>query len=75
MYTANTMATAIETLGLTLPGSSSSPADDPSKRAECESVGDAIKNLLKEDIRPRDILTRQAFENAMVSSFRSHKVS
>ena len=66
MYTANTMATAIETLGLTLPGSSSSPADDPSKRAECESVGEAIKNLLKEDIRPRDILTRQAFENAMV---------
>jgi len=66
MYTANTMATAIETLGLTLPGSSSSPAEDPSKKAECESVGAAIRNLLKEDIRPRDILTRQAFENAMV---------
>jgi dihydroxy-acid dehydratase len=66
MYTANTMATAIETLGLTLPGSSSSPAEDPSKKAECESVGEVMKNLLKEDIRPRDILTRQAFENAMI---------
>lgn len=66
MYTANTMATAIETMGLTLPGSSSNPAEDGSKRAECESVGAAMRNLLKEDIRPRDILTRQAFENAMI---------
>jgi len=66
MYTANTMATAIETLGMTLPGSSSSPAESPAKKAECENVGEAIKNLLKEDIRPSDILTRQAFENAMV---------
>lgn len=66
MYTANTMATAIETMGLTLPGSSSNLADSPSKRAECESVGEAIKHLMKEDIRPRDILTRQAFENAMI---------
>ncbi|KAI5468072.1 dihydroxy-acid/6-phosphogluconate dehydratase [Mariannaea sp. PMI_226] len=66
MYTANTMATAIETMGLTLPGSSSAPAADGSKIAECESVGEAMKNLLKEDIRPRDILTRQAFENAMI---------
>lgn len=66
MYTANTMATAIETLGMTLPGSSSSPAEDPAKRAECESVGAAIRNILKEDIRPRDIMTRQAFENAMI---------
>ncbi|OLN96759.1 putative dihydroxy-acid dehydratase, mitochondrial 1 [Colletotrichum chlorophyti] len=66
MYTANTMATAIETLGLTMPGSSSSPAEDPSKKAECEGIGAAIKNILKEDIRPRDILTRQAFENAMI---------
>ncbi|KAK5995971.1 Dihydroxy-acid dehydratase [Cladobotryum mycophilum] len=66
MYTANTMATAIETMGLTLPGSSSSPAEDPSKIVECESVGEAMKNLLKQDIRPRDILTRQAFENAMI---------
>ncbi|KAG4277667.1 dihydroxy-acid dehydratase, mitochondrial [Fusarium proliferatum] len=66
MYTANTMATAIETLGLTLPGSSCSPAEDPSKKAECEKVGPAIRNILKEDIRPRDIMTRQAFENAMI---------
>lgn len=66
MYTANTMASAIETLGMTLPGSSSFPAEHPSKKAECESVGEAIKNLLREDIRPKDILTRQAFENAMI---------
>ncbi|ROW15924.1 hypothetical protein VPNG_02516 [Cytospora leucostoma] len=66
MYTANTMASAAETLGMTLPGSSSFPAESPAKRAECEAVGPAIRNLLKEDIRPRDILTRQAFENAIV---------
>jgi dihydroxy-acid dehydratase len=66
MYTANTMASAIETLGMTLPGSSSFPAEHPSKKAECEGVGEAIKNLLREDIRPKDILTRQAFENAMI---------
>ncbi|RDW75499.1 dihydroxy-acid dehydratase [Coleophoma cylindrospora] len=66
MYTANTMASAIETLGMTLPGSSSCPADDPSKLKECESVGETVKNLLKEDIRPTDIMTRQAFENAMI---------
>ncbi len=66
MYTANTMATAIETMGMTLPGSSSFPAEDVSKRTECEAVGAAIRNLLKENIRPRDILTRQAFENAMI---------
>ena len=66
MYTANTMASAIETLGMTLPGSSSNPAEDPAKKVECAAVGGAIRNLLKEDIRPRDIMTRQAFENAMV---------
>lgn len=66
MYTANTMASAIETMGMTLPGSSSYPAEHPMKLAECETVGDAIRNLLKEDIRPRDIMTRKAFENAMV---------
>lgn len=66
MYTANTMATAIETMGLTLPGSSSNLADSDTKRAECATVGEAIKNLMREDIRPRDILTRTAFENAMV---------
>ncbi|KAI1087880.1 dihydroxy-acid dehydratase [Rostrohypoxylon terebratum] len=66
MYTANTMATAIETLGMTLPGSSSSPAEDPSKVKECENIGEAIKHIMKEDIRPRDIMTREAFEEAMV---------
>lgn len=66
MYTANTMASAAETLGMTLPGSSSFPAESAAKRAECELVGPAIRNLLKEDIRPSDILTRQAFENAIV---------
>jgi len=66
MYTANTLATAIETMGLTMPGSSSCPAEDRRKQAECENIGSTVKNLLKEDIRPRDILTRQAFENAMI---------
>lgn len=66
MYTANTMASAAETLGITLPGSSSFPAESPAKWAECEQVGPAIRNLLKEDIRPSDIMTRSAFENAMV---------
>ncbi|KAK0727445.1 dihydroxy-acid dehydratase [Lasiosphaeria miniovina] len=65
MYTANTMASAIETLGMTLPGSSSFPAEDPTKLAECDNVGEAIKNLLREDIRPTDILTKKSFENAM----------
>ncbi|KAI4956260.1 hypothetical protein J4E91_000471 [Alternaria rosae] len=66
MYTANTMATAIETMGMSLPGSSSNPANSKAKMLECLAAGGAIKNLLKEDIRPSDILTRQAFENAMV---------
>lgn len=66
MYTANTMASAAETLGITLPGSSSFPAESPAKRDECARVGPAIRNLLKEDIRPSDIMTRSAFENAMV---------
>jgi dihydroxy-acid dehydratase len=66
MYTANTMATAIETMGMTLPGSSSNPANSQAKYVECLAAGGAIKRLLAEDIRPSDILTRQAFENAMV---------
>ncbi|KAI9837210.1 MAG: hypothetical protein M1838_004849, partial [Thelocarpon superellum] len=66
MYTANTMATAIEVMGMTLPGSSSNPAESRAKQLECLAAGGAIKALLKEEIRPRDILTRQAFENAMV---------
>ena len=66
MYTANTMATAIEVMGMTLPGSSSNPAESKAKHLECLAAGGAIKKLLQEDICPRDILTRQAFENAMV---------
>jgi len=66
MYTANTMASAIEALGMTLPYSSSTPAVDPGKIDECLKAGNAIKNLLENDIKPRDIMTRDAFENAMV---------
>ncbi|KAL8868061.1 MAG: hypothetical protein Q9198_008307 [Flavoplaca austrocitrina] len=60
------MATAIETMGMTLPGSSSNPAESKAKVLECLAAGGAIKKLLTEDIRPSDILTREAFENAMV---------
>jgi dihydroxy-acid dehydratase len=66
MYTANTMASSIEIMGMSLPGSSSNPAMSKAKQLECLAAGPAIRNLLKEDIRPSDILTRQAFENAMV---------
>jgi dihydroxy-acid dehydratase len=65
MYTANTMATAIEAMGMSLPFSSSTPADDPLKKAECKLAGDAIHTLLEKDIKPRDIMTKQAFENAI----------
>ena len=63
MYTANTMASAIEALGMSLPYSSSTPADDPRKKEECVEAGKAIRLLLERDIKPRDIMTRQAFEN------------
>lgn len=66
MYTANTMASAIEALGMSLPYSSSIPAEDPLKIGECRAAGKAILNLLEKDIKPRDIMTRAAFENAMV---------
>jgi dihydroxy-acid dehydratase len=66
MYTANTMASAIEALGMSLPYSSSTPAEDPLKLDECVRAGKAIKTLLEMDLKPRDIMTRQAFENAMV---------
>jgi dihydroxy-acid dehydratase len=66
MYTANTMATAIETLGMTMPGSSSTPAEEQAKKDEANNIGAAIKNIMEKDVKPRDILTRQAFENAMV---------
>jgi dihydroxy-acid dehydratase len=66
MYTANTMASAIEVLGMSLPYSSSIPAEDPLKLDECFRAGAAIRNLLELDLKPRDIMTRPAFENAMV---------
>jgi dihydroxy-acid dehydratase len=66
MYTANTMASAIEAMGMSLPYSSSIPAEDPDKQDECRRAGQAIMNLLEKDIKPRDIMTRAAFENAMV---------
>jgi dihydroxy-acid dehydratase len=66
MYTANTMASAIEAMGMSLPYSSSIPAVDPGKLEECLQAGMAIRNLLENDIKPRDIMTREAFENAMV---------
>jgi dihydroxy-acid dehydratase len=65
MYTANTMATAIETLGLSLPFSSSFPANSSDKVTECLSAGEAIKVLLEKNIKPLDILTREAFNNAI----------
>ncbi len=66
MYTANTMAAAIEALGMSLPYSSSTPAVDPGKIEECRRAGAAIRVLLERDITPRDIMTRASFENAMV---------
>jgi dihydroxy-acid dehydratase len=66
MYTANTMASAIEALGMSLPYSSSIPAEDPLKLGECIAAGKAIRTLMEKDIKPRDIMTRTAFENAMV---------
>jgi dihydroxy-acid dehydratase len=66
MYTANTMASAIEAMGMSLPYSSSVPAEDAGKRDECLRAGAAVRHLLERDIKPRDIMTREAFENAMV---------
>ena len=65
MYTANTMASAIEAMGMSLPYSSSNPATSEAKKIEMEKVGTAIYQLLEKDIKPRDIMTSQAFENAM----------
>ncbi|MEP6845303.1 MAG: dihydroxy-acid dehydratase, partial [Panacibacter sp.] len=65
MYTANTMASAIEALGMSLPNSSSNPALSEEKQKECAAVGAAIKVLLEKDIKPKDIMTRKAFENAI----------
>ena len=66
MYTANTMGSAIEALGMSLPYSASTPAEDPQKLDECSRAGAAIRLLLERDIKPSDIMTRDAFENAMV---------
>jgi dihydroxy-acid dehydratase len=65
MYTANTMATAIEAMGMSLPYSSSLPALDPGKMDECRRAGAAIRLCMEKDIKPRDVMTREAFENAM----------
>ena len=66
MYTANTMASAAEAMGMTLPGSSSTPAESEEKLHECLNAGAAIRNLLEKDIKPRDIMTAAAFRNAIV---------
>jgi dihydroxy-acid dehydratase len=66
MYTANSLATVIETLGLSLPGSSSTPASSPGKYRECSKVGEMIRVCLEKNIRPKDILTKKSFENALV---------
>lgn len=66
MFTANTMATAIESMGLSLPGSSSTPATSPSKMRECVKAADAIKTCLEKNIKPRDLITKRSFENALV---------
>jgi dihydroxy-acid dehydratase len=65
MYTANTMSSAIEALGMSLPYSSSNPALSKEKKQECIEAGNAIRILLEKDIKPRDIMTREAFENAI----------
>jgi dihydroxy-acid dehydratase len=67
MYTANTMATAIEAMGMSLPDSASIPAEHPGKLDECLRAGAAVRHLLERDLKPRDIMTRRAFENAMVT--------
>ncbi len=65
MYTANTMASAIEALGMSLPYSSSNPALSEEKKQECLDAGKAIKILLEKDVKPKDIMTKKAFENAI----------
>lgn len=65
MYTANTMASAAEAMGMSLPGSSSNPAETNGKLADCEAAGAAVYNLLEQGIYPKDIMTKEAFENAI----------
>ena len=66
MYTANTMATAIESMGLSLPGSSSTPAVSPTKMRECVKAANAIKVCMEQNIKPLDLLTKRSFENALI---------
>ena len=65
MYTANTMASAIEALGMALPYNSSNPAVSPDKKVECERVGSALRHLVEQDLKPKDIVTRKSLENAI----------
>ncbi|HET7579681.1 MAG TPA: dihydroxy-acid dehydratase, partial [Bacillales bacterium] len=65
MFTANTMSSAIEAMGMSLPGSSSNPAESDEKVDDCNRAGQAVLNLLEKDIRPKDIMTKKAFENAI----------
>ncbi len=67
MYTANTMASAIEAMGMSLPYSSSNPAEGEDKKSETARVGSAVRNLLEKNILPRDIMTKKAFENAIAT--------
>jgi dihydroxy-acid dehydratase len=66
MYTANTMASAAEAMGMALPYSASIPATDPRKRAECVQAGHAMRLLLERNITPRQVITRRSLENALV---------
>ncbi|HFB99962.1 MAG TPA: dihydroxy-acid dehydratase [Phaeodactylibacter sp.] len=65
MYTANTMASAIEAMGMSLPYNSSNPAVSPDKKAACNRIGKAIRNLMEKDLKPKNIMTKKAFENAI----------
>ncbi|SEP83510.1 dihydroxyacid dehydratase [Virgibacillus subterraneus] len=65
MYTANTMASAVEAMGMSLPGSSSNPAESKEKAADCAAAGEAVYHLLEKGIYPKDIMTKKAFENAI----------
>ena len=67
LYTANTMASCVEALGMALPGSSSVPSVDPKRPEVCRRTGEAVMRLLRDGLRPRDILTREAFENAITA--------
>src|SRR5690625_7338667 len=65
MYTANTMASAIEAMGMSLPSTASNPAESQDIKADCKDAGEAVYNLLEKGIYPKDIMTKKAFENAI----------